>query len=123
MEASVMARGLESLGVPRERTFPEMLSMTTAENAVFCQELMLHEGFRKALVVTCCFHLPRALDCFRAVGVEVQGLAAPSPPLPWRAAARRRVHEASALWIDRSYLRKICADRARGFHPFTGLQA
>lgn len=119
-EATVMSRALEALGVPPERVFPEMLSMTTAENAVFVQELMLHEGFRKALVVTCSFHLPRALQCFRTVGVDVQGLSAPSPPLPWRAAARRRIHEASAQWIDQSYLRKICADRAQGFHPFTG---
>ncbi len=117
-EADVVARRLTSLGVPRAAVFPELSSMTTAENALFSVELARHLGMPRLLLVTCTFHLPRALECFRASGAIATGLGAPSPPSSLRARLRRSVHERCARALDVRYLSAIAQARALGPHPF-----
>jgi uncharacterized SAM-binding protein YcdF (DUF218 family)/cyclophilin family peptidyl-prolyl cis-trans isomerase len=80
VEALAMAEGLARLGVARERIVTETRSRTTRGNALHTARELRARGIRRALVVTCDWHLPRALLFFRRVGLEVQGLAVPSPP-------------------------------------------
>lgn len=87
-EAEAFAEGLLSLGVPREHIWCEERSHTTVENARFTAELASERGLVKLCVVTCDWHMARALAAFRRHGLDVTAYAAPSPwlPLPRRAA-------------------------------------
>jgi uncharacterized SAM-binding protein YcdF (DUF218 family) len=116
-EASTAARRLVELGVPGDRVYPELSSMTTVENALFSVELADALGFKSLVVVTCTFHLTRALSCFRAVGACVSGLGAPTAPSPLGRRLERLVHERCARTLDLRYLaavRRVRADGADG---------
>lgn len=117
-EADVVARRLEALGVPTIAVYPELSSMTTAENALFATELARALGLSRLLVVTCAYHLPRALDCFRASGAVAGGISAPSPPASLGVRFRRGVHERCARSLDVWYLDAVARSRAGGSHPF-----
>jgi uncharacterized SAM-binding protein YcdF (DUF218 family) len=117
-EADVVARRLRALGVPTAAVYPELSSMTTAENALFATELARALGLSRLLVVTCAFHLPRALGCFRASGAVAAGVGAPSPPGSFGARLRRHVHERCARSLDVLYLGAVARRRAGGSHPF-----
>lgn len=74
-EAEMMrAIALES-GVPDERILVEDRAANTFENALFTGLLMERKGWRRALVVTDAFHLPRALFVFRTLGLDARGSA------------------------------------------------
>jgi uncharacterized SAM-binding protein YcdF (DUF218 family) len=117
-EAAVVARRLAERGVPSAAIFPELSSMTTAENALFTVELAKGLGLTRLVLVTCSFHLPRALGCFRASGANATGFGAPSPPSALAVSLWRRVHERCAEALDVSYLGAVARARARGLHPF-----
>lgn len=77
VEADVMARELEKLGVHRSRIVRDRLSMTTIEN--------LREGRKLAgsgpfSIVTCDWHAPRALAIARAMRLEARAFVAETPP-------------------------------------------
>lgn len=119
VEADVLAATFARWGVPRDRIYPELASLTTAENAVFTAALLERIGAERAIVVTCSWHMPRALACFRAAGVRCVALPAPAPPASFVTTARRAVHEALSGRLDRYNLARIAAIRARGdHHPF-----
>jgi uncharacterized SAM-binding protein YcdF (DUF218 family) len=73
-EADYLARGLERLGVPKEQVLIEAKANNTRENATESKRLLEQLGARRVLLVTSAFHMPRALGCFRAVGLEVDTL-------------------------------------------------
>jgi len=56
------------LGVPRERILLNPLSRTTAEEARHIGELAQRRGWRRILLVTSAYHLPRAVETFRREG-------------------------------------------------------
>ncbi len=87
--------------VPREIIVPELRSLSTAENALFSVELLTGRALSRVAIVTCDWHLPRALANFRAVGVTPVGLAAPSPPVRLPRRLWRASRECSATLIDR----------------------
>ncbi|MBX6395895.1 MAG: YdcF family protein [Alicyclobacillaceae bacterium] len=98
-EAEVMAVYLASRGIPPEALVIESASSDTVENIVFSKRLMMSRGWRRAVVVTSAYHLPRALWLARLEGLWVSGRASPpgSPVYTWLSAWR----EVPAFW--RSY--------------------
>jgi uncharacterized SAM-binding protein YcdF (DUF218 family) len=114
VEAERVAHYLVGRGLPEAGVFPELCSLTTSENALFSTALMARLGARRALVVTCNWHMPRALACFRALGVEALPLSVLTPPSTLLRTLYRRGHEVVAGRIDRSYLHSV----GRGSHPF-----
>lgn len=78
-EAEFLADELVGLGVPRDRIVRELCSLSTIENAWYSAELLRLGGYARPAVVTCDWHMPRALACFDWVGVAAIGLSAISP--------------------------------------------
>lgn len=74
-EAQVLADQLVAWGIPRERLVVEIQSRNTRENAVEAEKIARREGWKKILLITSAFHMPRAHGCFRAVGLDVDTLA------------------------------------------------
>ena len=105
IEADCMREHLVRLGVEPSSIVLETLSMSTAQNARLTTALLRQRGIGRALVVTCPWHLPRALADFRLCGLEVDGLAADSVPLPFRKRVWIRARERSCVWIDHTRLR------------------
>ncbi len=75
-EAPVVRRLLMDLGVPAPDIILESESRDTAENAANVRRLMDARGFRRAVLVTSGYHLPRALHLFRRAGVDCTGYPA-----------------------------------------------
>lgn len=76
-EAEVMAAMARDAGVGAKNIVIEARAVNTLENAAFTAAEMEKRGWRRAIVVTDNFHLPRALFTFRRFGVEATGSAAP----------------------------------------------
>jgi uncharacterized SAM-binding protein YcdF (DUF218 family) len=109
VEALAIAQHLERLGVPRDAIRPELSSLTTAENAAYSIALVerLVQRRPRLLVVTCSWHLARALGAFRRLGADVAGMAV-EPPRPRRLVGwLRDVREAASKRLD-----GLAADRA-----------
>jgi uncharacterized SAM-binding protein YcdF (DUF218 family) len=79
VEAQVMARSAEALGVPASSIIEEPQALDTIHNACFATRIMASHGWRSAEVVSSASHLPRA------------GLIFSREPLEWR------IHAAPAL--------------------------
>ena len=69
-EADRLAAKLALWGVPPGHIVAEAASRNTRENAMEVGRLAAARGWRLLLVVTSAAHVPRALGCFRAVGLE-----------------------------------------------------
>lgn len=90
-EAVQLARQLEDWGIAKDRIVLEDRSRNTRENAVFSLAMAREHGFKSVVIVTSAFHMARAADCFRAVGMEVDLM-----PVDYR--ARASVNE----WLPRA---------------------
>lgn len=104
-EARVLGAQLEEWGIGRERILLEERARNTRENALYAAEMIRARGFSRVLVVTSAFHMPRALGCFRAVGLDVDVL-----PVDYRVAASGRrdlFPQARSLWQSSAALREI----------------
>ena len=73
-EADYLAEELILLGVPKEQVLIERKANNTRENATESKLLLEQLSAKKVLLVTSAFHMPRAVGCFRAVGVEADVL-------------------------------------------------
>jgi uncharacterized SAM-binding protein YcdF (DUF218 family) len=69
--AAVMRELLVKLGVRPEDLIVENQSFSTYENAVACRKIIQERGFQQVVLVTDASHLPRAIRCFRAQGIDV----------------------------------------------------
>ena len=78
-EAELLSDRLAALGVPRDAVVRELCSLSTLENAWYSAELLRAGSYGAAAVVTCDWHMPRALACFDWVGIHAIGLSAISP--------------------------------------------
>jgi uncharacterized SAM-binding protein YcdF (DUF218 family) len=74
VEAAVLARQLADWGIASDRLVVEARSRNTHENAVESQRIAVAHGWTRLLVVTSAFHMSRAIGCFRAIGMQVDGL-------------------------------------------------
>ncbi|WP_231511743.1 YdcF family protein [Chondromyces apiculatus] len=99
-EARALSLALERAGVPSGAIVEELWSMTTYENAIFCAALLAQLAVRRVVLVTCSWHMPRALSNFRAMGVDVRPLSTPVVPAGSTTHAYRKVHEAVSGWLD-----------------------
>jgi len=78
-EAGVMKEFFLQAGVGEEKLIVEDASVNTIENLKNAKRIMQERGWRQAALVTSDYHLTRALWIARDVGLDVQGIAAPSP--------------------------------------------
>jgi uncharacterized SAM-binding protein YcdF (DUF218 family) len=69
-EADQLAAKLAAWGISPDRIAVEAASRNTRENAIESARLAAARGWKSLLVVTSAAHVPRALGCFRAVGLQ-----------------------------------------------------
>jgi uncharacterized SAM-binding protein YcdF (DUF218 family) len=100
VEADAMARELRRLGVPEGAIVRERCSLSTRDNARFAVAALARRGIARATVVTCAWHLPRAVALFEGEGVEVVGLASPPGNARWTARVWRWGRERVLVWTQ-----------------------
>jgi|688.fasta_scaffold374267_2 uncharacterized SAM-binding protein YcdF (DUF218 family) len=84
---------------PQQLRF-EQASRTTSEGGAAFAAIAAREGWRRVLLVSSAYHLPRALARYRTPGVEVIGAVCPELRLADRAMmARRPLEEKVSDWI------------------------
>jgi uncharacterized SAM-binding protein YcdF (DUF218 family) len=81
-EAELIEENLIQLGVPREHIVVEKESRNTRENAIDSKPIIERQGWKRLVLVTHAAHMPRAVGCFRAVGIEVDTYPVGYHPLP-----------------------------------------
>jgi uncharacterized SAM-binding protein YcdF (DUF218 family) len=91
-EAERLRDLLVALGIEPGRIVVEGRSRNTRENAAESARVVAARGWRRLLLVTSAAHAPRALGCFRAVGLDPDLLAVD----------RRAGDGTSASWLPRS---------------------
>lgn len=113
-EAEYLADALVRLGVPADRVVLEPKAANTRENARYAKPLLEARGATKVLLVTSAFHLPRALGCFRAVGLEPDALPVDfrlrdvtrdphwAPRAEYLAQSAQAVREVVGRWVYRA---------------------
>lgn len=69
--AETMKKFLLTQGIPEQALLMEDRALSGYENAVECGKLLSERGLARALLVTSAVHMPRAIACFRAQGVDV----------------------------------------------------
>lgn len=70
-EARVMTALLQDLGVPAQAITMEETSRNTPQNAAVSAGLLKARGIEHILLVTSALHMPRALQLFKAQGLQV----------------------------------------------------
>lgn len=70
-EAEVMKQVLEELGVDKKSIITEVKSKDTSENAMYVKEICERYGFKKIALITSAYHMPRAVEAFKKIGLEV----------------------------------------------------
>jgi uncharacterized SAM-binding protein YcdF (DUF218 family) len=82
-EADALTRYLaETCGVPQAAILGEYRSLSTRENAWCVAQLLRRRAAHGVGVVTCDWHIRRALTAFRAAGLLCEPLPAACPPRP-----------------------------------------
>ncbi|HEU4533496.1 MAG TPA: YdcF family protein [Polyangiaceae bacterium] len=74
-EAHLLAEQLARWGVDRARLVVEPRSHNTFENARETAAIVRERGWTRLVLVTSGYHMPRALGCFRAAGLEPDTLS------------------------------------------------
>ncbi|MFT8872034.1 MAG: YdcF family protein [Sporolactobacillus sp.] len=70
-EAKIGRRDLIALGVPRQKVYAESRSITTRTNAIETAKILRRQGWRRPILVTSAFHMPRSVIDFTKVGIRV----------------------------------------------------
>jgi len=83
VEADAIALELARLGAPGESIVRERCSLSTRDNARFSTDALSRRGLATAAVVTCDWHVPRAVAAFRHAGLEAVGIPAASGRARW----------------------------------------
>ncbi len=102
MEADWLAATLVDLGVPADCIVRERCSHTTRENARFSSRLLERRSVSEVVVVTCSWHLPRAVALFEREGLRVSGWPTSDAQATAATHAYRRVRDWVAMRLDRS---------------------
>jgi uncharacterized SAM-binding protein YcdF (DUF218 family) len=98
VEADAIARELTRRGVPARAVVRERCSLSTRDNARYASAALARRGIARATVVTCAWHLPRAVALFGREGVEVDGLAVSPGSTPWTRRLWRWGRERVLAW-------------------------
>lgn len=102
VEADALGAELEQAGVPASALTLERASRTTLENARLTAPLLVDLGAKSVGLVSCDWHLPRALWCFRRAGVVAEPVPAASPSLPALRRGLRAAREHGAWLFNRA---------------------
>lgn len=100
-ETEALGRELIQLGVDPGAIIREWQSLTTLGNAVYSARLLRARGSQRVGVVTCDWHMRRALASFRLVGLDPAALPAESPPIPTPHRLLRALGEHGSWWLTR----------------------
>lgn len=73
-DAEVARDQLVRLGIASERVLVEDKAMNTRENATYVAAIMKERDLKRVVIVTSAYHMVRSVECFRAVGLEVDTL-------------------------------------------------
>lgn len=99
-ECEAFAQGLIARGVPAEKVLQECKSMTTRGNARGVLELLRGRNAQRLGLVTCDWHMPRALRLFRQLGLSPIAVPAASPARPLHVVTARYLRERGSLALD-----------------------
>ena len=99
-EADALSAFLVEQGVPETALERETLSRSTRQNAHYAAQLLLPRGLSRVWLVTCDWHMPRALRCFEGAGFQPEPLPALSPPIAIRSGLYRSARERVCLALD-----------------------
>ena len=106
IEARALGAALLRAGVPGDAIALELWSLTTCENAIFSAALLRRLGAERAAIVTCAWHMPRAIQNFVDAGVEAFPLPVESPPASSFERFYRRGHELVCERLDARRMRQ-----------------
>lgn len=112
-EAEQMRGVLSEWGVPDGAMILEDESRNTRENAVASLRLMQQRGFKRALLVTSAFHMPRALAIFQKEAARLSAQAGPAALGEERGVAAQQ--QGGALTI----IPAATGVQVSGEHPYT----
>jgi len=100
-ETDALCAALSRAGVPEDALEREGLSRSTRQNARYAAKLLLPRGVRSIGLVTCDWHMPRALRCFEGAGFDPMPLPAIAPRLRGLRGLERAVRERLSFAVDR----------------------
>lgn len=100
MEAEAFARHLARRGVPEARLLLERESMTTRGNARGTAQLLRGRASNRVGLITCDWHMPRALRLFERFGLRATPLPAQTPAGPLHVALTRQARERASQLFD-----------------------
>ena len=93
-EGDVMRQILIEKGVPGESILVDRTSLNTLQNLRNAEELLAGRA-EKVLIVTSDYHLPRALDMARFMGMQAEGVGSPTLPEYW---LKNHLRETLSWW-------------------------
>ncbi|MET0791039.1 MAG: YdcF family protein [Polyangiaceae bacterium] len=99
-EADALCAYLIERGMPEQALERELWSHSTRQNAHFAARLLLPRGLRRIGLVTCDWHMQRALKSFVGAGFEVEAMPAVTPAVALGDEWKRAVRERLALAVD-----------------------
>ncbi|HYP78029.1 MAG TPA: YdcF family protein [Polyangiaceae bacterium] len=99
-EADALCAFLAERGIAESALERESSSHSTRQNAHYAAALLHARGVRRIWLVTCDWHMPRALRCFEGAGFQAEPLPALSPPIAVRAGLFRAARERVCLALD-----------------------
>jgi len=99
-EADALCAFLLQNGVPEAALERESTSRSTRQNAHYAAELLLPRGLQRVWLVTCDWHMGRALRSFQGAGFDPEPLPALSPAIPISSGLMRSGRERVCLAVD-----------------------
>lgn len=99
-ESDALCAFLREHGVDESALEREAHSHSTRENAHYAAQLLLPRGISRVWLVTCDWHMPRALRSFAGAGFRAEPLPALSPPIARGAGFVRATREHVCLALD-----------------------
>jgi len=99
-EADALCAFLAAAGIPERALEREIWSRSTRQNAHFAAKLLLPRGLFRVGVVTCDWHMPRALCCFRGAGFDAEPVPAAAPQLSVAQTLLRQTREYVTFAVD-----------------------
>lgn len=102
-EADALCAFLAKSGLPSRALEGELWSRSTRQNAHYAAKILLPRGVRRVGIVTCDWHMPRALCCFRGAGFDPEPLPAESPRVSGTPALLRATRERVSFVVDRAW--------------------
>lgn len=70
-EADIEERVLRAVGLQQDKIIKDNQSRNTVENAQFTDKLCQQKNYRRVLLVTSAFHMPRSANIFQRQGLQV----------------------------------------------------